>query len=173
MPINYLENSGDIFNSIQVLQSNSIPSLSLSLTHAQVPKFLRVGVFSISKIFSSLRALWLCSGNGRNLQVRFFCLHIIWWLWGQTILSEKKWERRKFNICVCVYVCMCLRAHICLRFWNQSPVKMKLAVPDRRKQLQSRRETYIFTRLQLTGTGFNLLKPTGYVMHHQFNIQQL
>ena len=30
----------------------------------------------------------------------------------------------------------------------------------------------IFVKSQIKGE-FNLLKPTGYVMHHQFNIQQL
>jgi hypothetical protein len=34
---------------------------------------------------------------------------------------------------------------------------------------------YVQIFLVLTGSflSFNLLKPTGYVMHHQFNIQQL
>ena len=32
---------------------------------------------------------------------------------------------------------------------------------------------YVFSNLCLFRKLFNLLKPTGHVMHHQFNIQQL
>ena len=34
-------------------------------------------------------------------------------------------------------------------------------------------EKKYFLEIQLSGAYINLSKPTGYVMHHQFNIQQL
>jgi hypothetical protein len=67
-----------------------------------------------------------------------------------------------WNVCMYAYMCVCVCTYVCVY----------VCICVRTEQTQAENSSVLWI-LSCASININLLKPTGHVMHQQFNIQQL